>query len=189
MPEAMAEAARKLTHDDLLRMPDDGKRYELIDGELFEMNAPISRHQRAIGNLHFELRRFVSERRLGEVWLSPFDVIFSLHNVVQPDLLFVSSDRAEIVQDWVRGVPDLAIEVLSPSNRRHDEVRKLELYERFGLPEYWIVDPEVETVKVYRLAEGRFGRAELLTARDGDVVRSPLFPSLDLPVGAIFARP
>jgi Uma2 family endonuclease len=182
----MAETARKLTHDDYVALPDDGKRYELIDGELFEMNAPIMLHQRAIGRLFLDLAPFVQSNGLGEVILSPMDTILSRHNVVQPDLLFVSAAKSGIVVDWVRGAPDLVIEVLSPSNRKHDEVRKLELYERSGVPEYWIADLDVQLVRVYRLVDGRYGRPEVLTAREGDVLRSPQIPGFELPLTKLF---
>jgi Uma2 family endonuclease len=187
MPMATAEATRRYTHDDLLEMPEgDGKRYEIIDGELFVSAAPFRPHQGAVGNLYLILQTYARQHGLGRMWLAPFDVIFSKTDVVEPDLLFVRAERSGIVQDWVRGVPDLAIEVLSPSSHRHDEVRKRALYERYGVPEYWIVHPDAETVKIYRLEGERYGRPELLDARAGDVVRSALFPGLELPVAEIF---
>ena len=183
MPRAM-EAARTYTHDDLLAMPDDGKRYEIIDGELFEMTGPFRPHQWAVGRLYLRLGNFLEANPLGTLWLAPFDVILSPTNVVEPDLLFVSAERDHIIPDWVRGVPDLVVEVVSPSNRRHDEVRKRTLYERFAVGEYWLIDPEVEEVKVYRLAEGKYGRPTLLEAGRDDVLSSPLFPGWEMPAAS-----
>jgi Uma2 family endonuclease len=143
----MATGTTKLTHADYLLIPDDGMRHELIAGEHFVTPSPSLRHQTVSRNLVRFLDAFVRERRLGEVFFAPLDVILSDFDVVEPDLIFVRQERREILQDWVRGVPDLLVEILSPSNRRHDEVRKRDLYEERGVEEYWIVDPEVECVE------------------------------------------
>jgi Uma2 family endonuclease len=185
MPK-MAEGARKLTHADYLLFPDDGRRHELIDGEHFVTPSPRSPHQRAVENLFLLIGPYVREHRLGRLALSPFDVIFSDYDVVEPDLIFVHAERLGIIEDWVRGVPDLVIEILSPTGRRHDEVRKRALYERFGVEEYWVVDLDAETVKVYRLEDERYGRPRLFTVREGDVLESPVFPGLEVPVAAVF---
>jgi Uma2 family endonuclease len=184
----MATGTAKLTHADFLLFPDDGKRHELIDGEHFVSPSAVVRHQRIVGNLTFSLTSFVREHRLGEVFGVPLDVIFSEHDVVEPDILFVKRESSQILVDWCRGVPDLVVEVLSPSNRRYDEVKKRDLYERFGVAEYWIVDPELETVKVYRLAQETYGRPSLLSRRDGDSLSSPLLPGLTLPLADVFAE-
>jgi Uma2 family endonuclease len=188
MPRAMADTAtRKLTHADYLLFPEDGQRHQLIDGEHVVTPAPRLRHQLAVGNLHLLLASFVREHRLGRVVVSPMDAILSDHDVLQPDVLFVSAGNRAILQDWVRGAPDLVVEVLSPSTRRLDETRKRDVYERCGVTEYWLVDPDAETVKVYRLVDSAYGRPELLSARDGDLLGSPLLPGLAEPVAAVFA--
>jgi Uma2 family endonuclease len=183
----MGESARKLTYEDYLLFPDDGKRHELIDGEHLVTPAPHSRHQWVLQNLFLSIAHHVRESGLGRVYIAPVDVIFSSFDVVEPDLLFVSSERLGIIDANVRGAPDLAVEVLSPSSRRQDEVAKRSLYERGGVVEYWVVDPESETVKVYRREGDRFTRPVLLTLIDGDRVESPLFPGLEIPLAAIFA--
>ncbi|HEV8239235.1 MAG TPA: Uma2 family endonuclease [Thermoanaerobaculia bacterium] len=189
MVRTMAETATKLTYDDFLLFPDDGMRHELIDGEHYVSPSPNLRHQRLLARLNLLVANFAVERRLGEVFFAPFDVVFTRHDVVEPDLLFVSNERKAILTaPNVQGAPDLVVEVLSPSNRRQDEVVKRSLYDRGGVSEYWIVDPDVETIKVFRRGEGTFGRALLLSAHDGDKLVSPLFPGLEIPLAALFAE-
>jgi Uma2 family endonuclease len=186
MGRPMAETARKLTHADFLLFPDDGQRHELIDGEHFVSPAPRIRHQRIVGELHLAIASWVRVGGRGEILLAPMDVIFSDLDVVEPDLVYLGPGSRAATADWVRGVPDLLIEVLSPPTRRHDEVRKRALYERCGVAEYWLVDPEAEAVKVYRLAGERYGRALLLSRAEGDRLTSPLLPGLEVPLAELF---
>ena len=188
MQLARAEPAR-LSYDDFVGFPDDGRRHELIDGEHVVTPAPVSRHQRVLGRLFLALANHVARNSVGEVFVAPFDVILSEHDVVEPDILFVSNERREIVRDWVHGAPDLVVEILSPSSRRADEITKRHLYERFGVREYWIVDGEVEIVKVFRRApDGGFGRALELRREDGDVLETPLLPGFSLGLEELFAE-
>jgi len=189
MQVARAEPIR-LTYDDYVNFPDDGRRHELIDGEHFVTPAPVSRHQRVSIRLATALHAFVEQRKLGEVFAAPFDVILSRHDVVEPDLLFVSNERRGIVHDWVRGAPDLAVEILSPSTRRTDEIRKLHLYDHFGVREYWVIDPDIHVVKIYRrAADGTFPRVAELAAADDDVLQTPLLPGLSVKLRELFAQP
>jgi Uma2 family endonuclease len=188
MGRTMAATTTKLTYDDFLLFPNDGKRHELIDGEHFVSPSPSLRHQRVLARLHLLLANFVAERRLGEVFFAPLDVLFSRHDVVEPDLLFVGNERKAILTAAnVQGAPNLVVEVLSSSNRRQDEVLKRSLYERGGVDEYWIADPDVETVKVFVRHDGAFGRPVLLTTHDGDTLGSALFPGLEISLSALFA--
>jgi Uma2 family endonuclease len=187
MERAVAAGATKLTYEDFLLFPDDGKRHEIVDGEHFVSAASNLRHQRVLGRLNDKLRRFVEEHELGEVFFAPVDVLLSRHDVVEPDLLFVSRRQAEILTEAnVRGTPDLLVEVLSSSNRRYDEVRKRDAYERTGVQEYWIVDPDADTIKILRREGNGFARPLLLSAHDGDALSTPLLPGLELPLNAIF---
>jgi Uma2 family endonuclease len=186
MEHSMATGTARLTHADYLLFPDDGKRHELIGGEHFVTPSANLRHQRISANLFRRLDSFLREHQLGEVFFAPLDVIFTDHDVVEPDLIVVLRERSAILQDWVRGVPDLLVEIVSPSNRRHDEVRKRDLYERVGVSEYWLVDPEVEMVKVYRREGPRFGRPEQLSLHRADVLTSSLLPGFSLPLAEVF---
>jgi Uma2 family endonuclease len=178
----------KLTYEDYLYFPEDGKRHELIDGEHYVTAAPNLKHQTAVGNLLLELGGFVRARKLGRVWTAPVDVVLSDHDVVQPDLVFLARDRMGLAEGGanLQGAPDLAVEVLSPATRRTDAVMKRHLYEKFGVREYWLVDPELEKVEVYRLWDGRYRRAAELAAEGGDVLKSPLFPGLEIVLSEIF---
>jgi Uma2 family endonuclease len=185
---AVAQGAPKLTYEDLALYPDDGKRHELIDGVHFVTPAPHLRHQRVLQNLNHRLDSFVRERELGRVYIAPADVVLSDVDVVQPDLLFISRERLDIADAVVRGAPDLVVEVASPASRRQDEVLKRGLYDRAGVAEYWLVDPDAETVKVFRRHASEFGRPLLLSASEGDRLETPLLPGLEIPLTAIFAE-
>jgi Uma2 family endonuclease len=177
----------KLTYEEYLGFPDDGKRHELIDGEHYVSPSPIDRHQRALARIHLALGPFVRDRGLGEVFFAPFDVILSETDVVEPDLLFISTARLSILSGgYVHGAPDLLVEILSPSSIRYDAVTKLRLYEKFGVGEYWLVDPEREQIEVFRLADGRLKKVAEHTRESGEALTSPLFPGLRVDLGEIF---
>jgi Uma2 family endonuclease len=180
----------KLTYDDFVHFPEDGKRHELIDGEHFVTASPNLKHQTIAGNLHGLLWTYLRQHQVGRLFFAPFDVVFSDFDVVEPDLLFVSKARqADILTaSHVRGAPDLVVEIGSSSTRQRDETIKRRLYERFGVREYWVVDPDLDEIKVYRLADGRFVRAAVLALEQDDGLTSPLFPGLELPLTDIFAE-
>src|SRR5215213_8209437 len=135
-------AHRKLTYEDYVLIPDDGKRHEILDGEHYVTAAPYPRHQAILGELHYWIRAFLAQNRLGRVFFAPVDVLLSRHDIVQPDLLFISNERLTVLTEKnVQGAPDLLVEVLSDSTRRIDEGLKLERYELLEVREYWVVDP------------------------------------------------
>ena len=178
----------KLTYDDFVQFPDDGKRHELIDGEHYVTPSPNAKHQTIVLNVAALLRSHARAHALGRVFIAPFDVVFSDFDVVEPDLLFVSKARQAdvLTAKHVRGAPDLVVEIGSPSTRKRDETIKRRLYERFGVSEYWIVDPELDAIKVYRTTDGRFERVAELSLERDDVLESPLFPNLALRLFDIF---
>lgn len=137
-------------------MPEDGKRYEAIGGELYVTAAPSRHHQWVVLRLAVEFDRLLVQPGHGEVYPAPFGVEFpDTQEGVQPDFIFVSRDRLHIVgEDWVRGAPDLVVEILSPSTATRDRGIKLKLYHRQGVAEYWIVDPDAQIVDVWDLAAG-----------------------------------
>jgi Uma2 family endonuclease len=185
----MATPAYKLrfTYEDYLLFPDDGRRHELIGGEHCVTPAPRKKHQRSSSRLQHALGPFIDENRLGFLYSAPFDVILSDEDVVQPDLVFVSSERSAIEKDeGIVGAPDLVIEILSDSTRKTDETFKRKLYEWAGVREYWVVDPVLEMVKVYRLNGGVYERLAELSAEAGDRLETPLLPGMTIAVARIF---
>jgi Uma2 family endonuclease len=185
----MSVALPKLTWEDYLAIPPDGKRHELIDGEHYVSPAPNIRHQRIAAKLHVVLARIVSRAGLGELFFAPVDVKLTDVDIVQPDLVFLSPEHiGRLTETHLDGPPDLAVEILSPNSRRQDEVLKRDLYDRSGVAEYWIVDPEIEIVKVYRRGtSGRFERAAELAAERDERLESPLLPGLALPLVELFS--
>lgn len=146
----------KLTYADYLEMSDD-ERYELLNGDLFLSPSPSELHQYLLSVLHLRIGAFARDRNLGKVYFSPFDVVLSDTDVVQPDLLFISSDRIEIITaNNVQGAPDLVVEILSPGTADRDRTLKLDLYAKHGVKEYWIVDPDARTIMVLLQGENRF---------------------------------
>ena len=180
-------SSSQLTYEDYLLFPDDGKRHEIIEGDHYVTPAPKTTHQRASFNLALALGAFTKRHSLGLVLTAPCDVLLSDENVVQPDLLFVSTARASIVtEDNIRGAPDLVVEIISETTRKKDEVTKRKLYERFGVQEYWLLDPELETVKIFRRERQVFGRALELSKEANDVLTTDLLPGFDLAITEIF---
>ena len=178
----------KLTYDDLMLFPDDGKRHELIDGEHYVTPSPNTKHQTVSMTLSVLIGGWLEHHAVGRVYHAPFDVVFSQYDVVEPDLLYVSSERAAdvLTPQHVRGAPDLVIEIGSPSTRKRDETLKRALYERSGVREYWIVDPDIDVVRVHRRNGDDFERALELSRERGDVLTTPLLPGLELPLTRIF---
>lgn len=172
---------------DLDLMPDDGNRYELIEGELFVSRAPSLSHQAIIANLLTLLKVFLAQHPLGKVWPTP-GVIFDNHNAVIPDIIFIRQERIPEIaaDDKVMGAPDLAIEIVSPGaeNARRDRVVKLQTYSKFGVREYWVVDGYRRTIEVYRLEQGALALVVELTSRDQ--LTSPLLPEFSCQVRDVF---
>jgi Uma2 family endonuclease len=183
-----ARAGVKLTYDDFLLFPDDGKRHELIDGEHYVTASPNTKHQHVSGNLHFLIRWYLEGHQIGRIFYAPFDVVFSHFDVVEPDLLYMSNARAAeiLTAKHVKGSPQLVIEIGSPSTRGRDETIKRRLYERTAVDEYWVVDPDVDLVRVYRRTGDRFARPMELSLEAGDVLTTPLLPGIELKLADIF---
>ncbi|HXR96337.1 MAG TPA: Uma2 family endonuclease [Terriglobales bacterium] len=176
----------KLTYADYARIPDDGLRHEIIDGGHYVSPSPSERHQRASGALFSLLWHHVRTHRLGRVYAAPFDVLLGAHDVVEPDIIFVSNTRADIVgEDNIQGAPDLLIEVLSPSHRKRDQTVKRARYDALGVTEYWLVDPDAEQISVLRRDAGGLTAAGVYGS-DASVT-SPLLPGLTITVADVFA--
>jgi Uma2 family endonuclease len=180
------QTAIKFTYADYKHLPEsETRRYELLGGELVMVPSPDERHQRSARNLGFILWEYIHQQELGAVYYAPFDVVLSTEHVVQPDILFVSAERAHIItEDNVQGAPDLVIEILSPTTAGRDRTYKRTLYARYGVREYWLVDPMEGTVEVLTLGERGFERAAEY-GRD-EVLRSSLLQGLKIDLREVF---
>jgi Uma2 family endonuclease len=178
----------KLTYDDFVQFSDDGLRHELIDGEHYVTPSPNIKHQAISLQLTLLIGSWLERHPVGRLFYAPLDVVLSDHDVVEPDLLYLSNARAADVlsSEHVRGVPELVIEIGSPGTRKRDETVKRRLYERTGVSEYWVVDPEIDTIRVYRREADGFARVVERSAEAGDVLTTPLLPGLEIPLSRVF---
>ena len=181
------EAGRgHFTYEDLLHTPDDGKRYEVLEGDLVVSPAPSWKHQRVVSAL-VRLFHRAEDAAVGVACTAPMDVVLSEHDVVEPDLLFIARERLGIVtDDNIQGPPDLVVEIISPNSRKRDVIIKRDIYERYGVRFYWLVDPEEETVRVFELQDGVYGEPGTLKA--GQQLGCALFPGITQDVGQLFAE-
>jgi Uma2 family endonuclease len=164
----------RYTYDDLATFPNDGLRRELISGELIVSPAPRTRHQTIVVELVLALGVYARSHS-GTVLTAPLDVVLSNQDVVEPDVLFIRPEHVDRIEEqFIRGAPDIVVEVSSPSTRHLELVRKRDLYERHGVPEYWHVDLETDCLQVYQLNGEHYGTPQ--TLKRGDKLTSPLLP-------------
>jgi Uma2 family endonuclease len=181
------QTSTRLTYEDYLELPNDGKRYEIIEGELFVNPSPFTRHQRIVGRFFAALDRYFEQNGGGEAFVAPLDVVLTDDSIVQPDVIVVTAVRSACVGEKnINGAPDIVIEVISDGSRRSDEIVKRKLYERHGINEYWIADPAIDVVKIYRRSGDVFIRAAEISAETGGELTSPLLPGFALDVNVIF---
>jgi Uma2 family endonuclease len=183
-----ASSGVKLTYDDFVQFPDDGKRHELIDGEHYVTPSPNTRHQRISGRLHLLIGTWLEANPIGQVFYAPYDVVISRFDIVEPDLLYFSNERATtaITALHATSAPDLVIEIGSPGTRKRDETIKRRLYERSGVLEYWVVDPELDVIRVYRHSKEGFDRPIELSREASDHLSTPLLPGLQISLSKVF---
>ena len=180
----MQSTRLKFTYRDYLLLP-EGDRRELIEGDFYLLPTPSVRHQIVLGNLAMLLWDFIRRRSLGQMVWAPTDVVLSSESVVQPDILFISNERRGIItEDNVSGAPDLVVEILSPSTAERDRELKLTLYARYGVREYWIVDPEDSSAEVLTLEEAGVRSVQRYTSGR---MESPLLPGLRIALDEVFA--
>ena len=190
MPPTAPSDAR-FTLDDFMLFPDDGRRHEIIDGEHYVTPSPNTRHQRLVQRLYIALAEHLRQHaQQGEAFIAPFDVVLSFYDVVEPDLLVIGGDQSDIVTAKnVQGAPALVVEVLSEGTRKRDEQIKRRLFARVGVKEYWLVDPDLDVIKVFRRADDeKFPRVAELSAEERDAVTTPLLPGFSLRLDEFFAR-
>jgi Uma2 family endonuclease len=160
----------------------------LIDGEHYVTPSPNTKHQTIVGTLHALIWTWLDTHPIGRLFPAPYDVVFSEFDVVEPDLLYLSNERAAQVLTplHARGVPELVIEIASKGTRKRDETIKRRLYERAGVSEYWVVDPMIDVIRIYRREADRFARPIELSREAGDMLTTPLLPDLAMPLARIF---
>ncbi|HYN25238.1 MAG TPA: Uma2 family endonuclease [Pyrinomonadaceae bacterium] len=178
-----------MTITDLEAMPDDGNRYEVIEGELFVSCAPGLTHQQISGNIQYLIRSYLEENAIGFVIATPGLILTELSGVI-PDMVFFRHERSQeiISGERLTGAPDIVVEILSPGaeNIRRDRIAKRQLYARHGVAEYWMVDPEKRALEVYRLQSGSL---ELVaTLKDEDELNSPFLPGFSCATATIFRK-
>ncbi|HEY4589513.1 MAG TPA: Uma2 family endonuclease [Thermoanaerobaculia bacterium] len=184
---ALHDLARKLTYEDYALIPEDGQRHEIIDGEHYVSPAPSVPHQDLVVELTIRVGGFVKAHRLGRFLVAPTDVLLSVNDVVQPDLFFISNEKAAIAQEKnVQGAPDLVIEILSKGTLRLDKGPKLKAYERWGVREYWMFDRFQRGVLPWKRSGRSLRPQPFLSAAAEDVLTSPLLPGFELPLAEIF---
>ena len=175
-----------VTYDDYLTLPADGRKYEIIEGALFMTPAPTTDHQKVSSNLERLFYEFLNHHPDGEVYHAPTDVVFSMTEVVQPDIFFVLKERKGIITKRnIVAAPDLTIEIASESSGVTDRTTKKALYEKHGVKEYWIVDPYNKLVLLYVLRDNHY--IGLHPFAEGDVIESEIFPELKITVDDIFS--
>jgi Uma2 family endonuclease len=180
-----AEVIPKLTFDKFRELPCDGKRYELVHGEVHVTPSPTTRHQMVLQNLAISLGAYVIANHLGEIYTAPLDVRLSEDTALQPDLLFISNASAGIIQEgWIAGSPDLVVEVLSPATAAHDRATKLRIYAETRVAEAWLIDPRAKIVEVLKLHEKKY-LVDATLAGDLALVSS-LFPGWHLSLHDLF---
>src|SRR4030095_8749901 len=179
----MATPARvRFLPDDIWDTPEDGKRYEVIDGELYVTPPPIEPHQNGSMMLSMFLAHYNWEHKVGKVYAAPIGVVLpSTSSGVQPDLVFVANEHRDIINErGIEGTPDLVVEILSPSTRSRDLGIKMRAYAGAGVPHYWILDPRTHALEPYRLGEQGYERQG--TYGPGMTFRPDLFPGLEIPI-------
>ena len=160
-------------------MPNNGKRYEIVEGDLFVTPVPRRLDQRIVTRLSRLLSGFVDDHQLGEVYVSPFDVVFSPFDIVEPDLVYFSNARESVLTELnAQGAPDLVVEVFSETTEKTDRTFKLKLYGKFGVQEYWMLDPAGTAAEIYRRGEEGLDLLAKLSA--AEALTSPMFPGFSV---------
>ncbi|MDX1942898.1 MAG: Uma2 family endonuclease [Saprospiraceae bacterium] len=186
----MAVVAKKMTYQEFRQLEfdeNDPFLYELINGELVKKSAPNPEHQEISGLLYNKIFTHIVEKKLGKILYAPIDVFLDEHNVPQPDLVFVRQERLDIIdkKEGILGRPDMVIEIMSPNSVKRDRFDKKDLYERFAVPEYWIVDPQNMTIEIYKLQNNRY---ELIAfAAQSGIVRSEALGGWELEINQLFS--
>lgn len=185
MQTEKANTERLYTYEDYLKIDDDNQ-YELIGGKLILVPAPKTFHQELVGELYSAIKEYVRNNNLGKVLIAPVDVLLSETEKPQPDIMFISKERLDIITEMnVQGAPDLVVEILSPSTGKYDRTAKSKMYYKHGVKEYWIVDPDHKTIEIFIPAEKNWNLFQ--SYDDKDTLTSPLLTGLEIQLRDIFS--
>jgi len=176
-------ADREYTKEEYMKLP-EGAPFQLIHGKLTFIPSPKFRHQHISIRLGAKLLPFVEQNSLGIILQAPFDVHLDEKNIFQPDLLFVSNERKDIISDWIYGAPDLVVEIISKGSEKDDRERKMKVYGKYNVLEYWLISPENQQVEVFENKKGKLVLKTKLTA--GDTLSSKVLPGFEMPLQALF---
>jgi Uma2 family endonuclease len=180
-------SATKLTYEDYLLFLDDGLRHEIIEGEHYVGPPPVVRHQRILLKLSYLMQSYLEARPVGEILFAPVAILLSEFNVFEPDLIYLSNARKDLLTlKNLQGSPDLVVEILSPSTRSRDKGLKRDVYERTGVSEYWVIDPDHDVVDVYRRTTTGAFDGPIRLERTGSLM-TPLLPDLELSLDKVLA--
>ncbi|MFN3531074.1 MAG: Uma2 family endonuclease [Candidatus Brocadia sp.] len=181
---AAVTTGKRMTYDDYLKI-DDNNRYEILNGELHMVPAPSTDHQGVSRNLEFLIWNFVKGKGLGKVFYAPVDVVFDDDEVFQPDIVFIKSERQGIIsKNAIQGVPDLIVEIISPSSAFYDTVEKKEIYRKYGVKEYWLIFPEERVIEVLTLEKGEY--LEFCKSKREGMVKSKILEGLEIDSKDVF---
>ena len=179
------EIVTRLTYDEFRQLPDDGKRYELIHGEVHVFPSPNTKHQRSLWNLSVNLGVYAKSHDVGRFYFAPLDALLAADTALQPDLVLVSREHVGIIREsGIAGSPDLVVEILSPSTAAHHRATKLALYADASVPWVWFLDPEAKTVEALKL-EGKRYFVDSILAGD-QILTSSIFPGWQVPLNEVF---
>ncbi|MDI6734834.1 MAG: Uma2 family endonuclease [bacterium] len=185
MRQAAVKEEEMFTYQDYIHFPDNGRRYQIIDGEVYMTPAPVPYHQKILLNLAEILRNFVRRNNRGEVFIAPCDVLLSDVDIVQPDIFFVSREKLAIIKEkYIEGTPDLVIEILSPYTQKLDRITKKRLYEVYKVAEYWIADTDKKTLEVLSLKGSSYKTMGIY--KENNTVESDLIKGLKFNLKEIF---
>ncbi len=182
-------AARKYTVQDYIDLPEDGNRYELIDGELTMAPSPDYFHQKSSHQLDRLIGNYLDANPIGEIFTAPFDVYLGTLNAVQPDLVYISNENRSVLRSRIHGTPDLVIEILSPSNAQLDLGRKRQIYQEHRVREIWYIYPQARKIAVERLDDTGSGYGPKQEYTEDSILTTPLMPGLELSLANIFKLP
>lgn len=176
---------KKYTYQDYLAMPEDGNRYEIINGELIIALTPLIIHQQISINISYQLYKFLEDHSLGEFLKAPCDVVLSDFNVFQPDIFFIANENREILTEKnISGAPDVVWEIISIDTAYNDLIEKKELYAEFGVKEYWLVDPKKQWVEIFENRDGKFESVQKLE-KEG-IAKSTIISGWEIDLSKIF---